>query len=413
MKYQILKNRVIELRKPILMVITSWFVVFLFFTIIPYLYINLALGILSTGITLHYIRTYKEKKGSTILMLSLLTVLLFGSFISIFVSYNQSATTLMVYEDGVEFSENAHYFGGKIWYFDHNLQGDQGQIDLTTILKIPSKTSIYHYTPNRPSGFEYFIEVKTVLKLANDEMTLRMWGMNQLEPDNPDKSLIFEEIIVVNDGYFDLGGYIYGGNITVDGTMEYNYYLFHLEASLDQEQEVESSLATSFLKIEGSETIEGDEWGYTESGSLSQKEIFDISLNEMEAIVVIGIAIFVSFLIIFLMLLVTGALDKVKYYLIIVTMASILILFIMLAISPNFPVVKELLDICQTIPDPFGVFVAIGNIVKIIAFVVAFVMWNYTIGNYVILCWGLWYVWTEYIGDFIGDVLESVSFKED
>ena len=412
MKYQTVKNRIIEYKKPILFIITTWFATVIFFVFIPSLYVPLALGIISTGITLHYAKTNKNRKKSVFVLLSLITIICFGGFITLFVSYNQSATTLRIYDDGVELSENVHYFGGEIWYFDHNLLGEQGQVELSTILEIPSKTEIYHYTPNRPSGFEYFIEVKTQLKLAGDEMFIQVWGVDQLEPSNPNRELIFAEYFTVDDNYSDLEGYNYGGNYTIDGTVDYAYYLFYLEARLDQEQFVESSLTTSNLKIEESEIIEGDEWGFTETRTLTQREVIDISISAMGQIFVIGIAILVSFLVIFLALLITGAIDKIKYFLIIVTLVSVLVLFVMMAMSLQFPIIKVLVDICESIPDPFGVFSAIANIIKILAFVVAFVVWSFAIGTFVGLCWGLWYIWTRFIGDFIGETFEIGYVKE-
>jgi len=412
MKYQTLKNRIIEHKKPLLFIITSWFATVLFFSFIPYLFVNLALGILFMGITLHYAKTNKERKKSTFAILSLITIVFFGSFIALFVSYNQSATTLRIYDGGVEFTENAHYFGGEIWYFDHNLQGDQGQVDLTTTLEVPSKTEIYHSAPERPSGFEYFIEVKTQLRLDDDDMFLQVWGVDVLEPDNPDRELIFGDFFTVDNLYLNLGGYNYGGNITIDGTEDYQYYLFKLESGLDLEQEAENSLTTSYLKIEGSQVIEGDEWGYTESKSLSQKELIDISLSLMGGLWVIGIAILVSFLIIFLLLIMTGAIEKIKYFLIIITIVAVLVLFVMLAMSTQYPIVKTLIDICESIPDPFGVFKAIADIIKIIAFVVVFIIWTFAIGTFVALSWALWYIWTRFIGDFIGETLQIVDLKE-
>lgn len=412
MKYQTLKNRIITNRKPLLFIVSSWFATVLFFIFIPYLFVNLALGVIFTGITLHYVKTNKNKKKSTFAILSLITVIFFGSFIALFVSYNQSATTLNIYDGGVEFTENAHFFGGEIWYFDHNLQGEQGQVDLSKKLEIPSKTELYHYTPDRPSGFTYFIEVKTQLKLDGNQINLKVWGIDELEPNNPERTIIFDEYITIDDTYLDLTGYSYGGNYTLDGTVDYSYYLFYLEGYLDQGQEPASSLTTSYLKIEQSETIEGDEWGFTESRSLTQREILDMALSPMGQIFVIGISILVAFLVVFLMLLMTGAIDKVKYFLIIITIVAVLILFVMMAMSTQIPVVKAIIDICEAIPDPFGVFEAIANIIKIIAFVVAFVVWSFAIGTFVCLCWALWYIWTAFIGDFIGETFNFVGFKE-
>lgn len=412
MKYQTLKNRIITHKKPLLFIISSWFATVLFFIFIPYLFVNLALGVIFMGITLHYVKTNKNKKKSTFAMLSLITVIFFGSFIALFVSYNQSATTLNIYDGGIEFTENVHFFGGEIWYFDHNLQGEQGQVDLSKKLEIPSKTELYHYTPDRPSGFTYFIEVKTQLKLDGDQINLKVWGIDELEPNNPERTIIFDDYITVDDTYLDLTGYSYGGNYTLDGTVDYSYYLFYLEGYLYQDQEPASSLITSYLKIEPSETIEGDEWGFTESSFLTQKEILDIALSPMGQIFLIGISILVAFLVIFLITIITGAIEQVKYFLIIITLVSVLVLFVMMAMSTQIPVVKAIIDVCEAIPDPFGVFEALANIVKIIAFVVAFVVWSFAIGTFVCLCWALWYIWTRFIGDFIGETFDFVEFKE-
>ncbi|MFX1453774.1 MAG: hypothetical protein ACFFDB_00230 [Promethearchaeota archaeon] len=381
----------------------------------PFIAISLVMGVLCFGVAYDY-RKRKEKGKRRMLVLGLLILIgtiYIGTFLALTTRTRESMT---VNEDGtMEYTQEGNLFGGESWYFDTDFRDENGQIDPKGELRFPIKpqTAIYHKlsSSQREDNDEYTFHIKTNIRFKNYEIECTVYGSDEKSLLDAHKIRDFD--IEVDKSEWWTGGditwrYDSLDNITTDGDDDYEYYMFVFKGDVNENQDLDFTLVWTWISIEADES--GGEWGFTEVEDESLSDIMAFILDAaspLYILIVMSIVIIMVFTIAFLLFLGTASMQHMDKILTIMTMTGILLLLYLIAWSENLFIIKDILNIINIMPDFFGIWEAIKIFVRIVGMIVAFYLWSWTVGNAIMLCWGMYYIWNRFIGGFLDDVMEE------
>jgi hypothetical protein len=412
------KNEIEVNKKAVLFILITGLLAILGYLFIPFVYMTLIIAIIFFVIGIDYYKKNKGKgKKKQLFAIFFISVLNFSIFIASFVMYQDTYASMTYNDDGMQYTQTDTIWSAETFFNDNPPTDDRGIIGGN--LYIPQRNSIYHRVPRRRAdylGLEYEIEVKTGIKFKSDLMHLEVYGQDSDEYEDEDRVKLNDTTFLVHSGYSGLSGslYNYGGNITIRGDENFEYYTFVVWGEIEENQEITTTF--SLLIINNTIHVSDDQWGYTTSPDYTTQEALNIQLDKWGGLVVLAVSMLVAFIILFLSMYFLGNIDKVIHFLFIMTGCGLLVLLIMMADARNTPVIKELIDIIDSpafqLTDVFGIWASVKTFLLIIGMVIAFIIWAFIMGSVLALCWGLWYIWNTLVGSLGEQIAEAVGLRE-
>jgi len=409
MKLKEIKTRLSANKRQVYVISLSGLFMILFLVFIPIFIVNLVIGILYLIIAVSYYKG-KEKSEARHRRLTLLFITIIGiSYITMFLTVITKPDEQITIHDGrIEYEYNGYLFDGESWYFDKDLRNANGQVEPRGEVRFPVKASLYHKlsSSERSDNDFYKFHIKTNIKFQDFQLNVVVYGSD--DTDWTTKTELFNFDIYVNESAWWEGDDItwrYDSNDAegdqCDGNEDYAYYYFVFTADVDEDQDLDFVLTWTWIEIVSD--VSGGEWGYTEIEDPSLSDLmasFFTRAGGLYILITFMFAIIIVFTVSFLLFFATGKLHRLPDLLIMLTIIGVIILMVLLVYSEDFFIIKELLAIINIFPDFFGIWEAMKVLIRILGMIVAGFLWTYTIGNALLLCWGMMFLLKKYLGQY-------------